>query len=86
MDRTTMDLINATMEKIERYYVTFFLAADSKDSQVTKLAFYTAMLNIMREHPLENHHAQTNIINRLSASRDNALEILSDRAIEVLNF
>lgn len=84
MDLISYDLANEFMLMVENYYPTFLQESKRDSTPLTKVAFYGAMIEAVKESPMPDADAQKIALEKLSALYENNMEIVKDKILEEL--
>lgn len=84
MNTKTMNLVNDAMSKIELRRVTHISAVPQTEINNALIAFYSAMLVAVR-HTVLDAEVLKIVVERLEARLANAIEILADQFLDVLD-
>jgi len=76
------EAVRQAMLRIELYWPEFLEHSEMKDSVVTRLSFYTTMIELFRETPHPDSPSQAMLINRLETLRHHFSESLAKEIIE----
>jgi hypothetical protein len=77
-------LANEFMLMVENYYPTFLQESKQTNSPLTKVGFYGAMIEAIKESPLPDANAQKIAVEKISALYENNMELVKDKILDEL--